>query len=145
MRRIKWIVEHAKGTDDEKIEPMTAEDRVVSPCAGTVVAVARAQREGSREANEVHLARADGLVVVVSHLRADSVRVRLGDAVARGDVLGRMGMNGQSGGLHVHVEVRRVRWAGRRSGERGWETVPFGVRGHVPRTGDRVQGVGGGA
>jgi len=41
------------------------------------------------------------------HLREGSVAVRQGDAVARGQVLGRAGMSGRTAFPHVHVEFRR--------------------------------------
>ncbi len=40
-----------------------------------------------------------------AHLQTGSVRVRRGQRVRRGDVLGRVGNTGQSGGAHLHFQV----------------------------------------
>lgn len=56
-------------------------------------------------ANRVHLEHADGTVSTVLHLMRGSVDVAVGDEVARGDVLGRIGSSGFSSMPHLHFEV----------------------------------------
>lgn len=55
--------------------------------------------------NHVVLALGPGLFAVLAHLRQGSVRVRAGDRVATGDVLGECGSSGNSTQPHVHVQV----------------------------------------
>lgn len=52
----------------------------------------------------VILRRDDGVEVWYAHLSKASVEP--GDAVAAGDVVGRMGVSGNSSGSHLHLEVR---------------------------------------
>jgi hypothetical protein len=47
----------------------------------------------------------DGRYATYAHLRAGSVRVRRGDRVRAGQVLGRVGNSGQSGGAHLHFQL----------------------------------------
>ncbi len=56
--------------------------------------------------NTVVLRHAVGLYTQVSHLRADSVRVKVGEFVRRGDVLGTCGSSGRSPEPHVHFQVQ---------------------------------------
>jgi len=60
---------------------------------------------GALAGNHVVLARDAGGYVVLAHLRRGSVRVRSGQHVATGDVLGECGNSGNSTQPHVHVQV----------------------------------------
>jgi murein DD-endopeptidase MepM/ murein hydrolase activator NlpD len=112
--------------------PAEPDPTVLAPCAGRVVACARHHAEGAASANEFHLQRDDGLTVVLSHLRGDSVRVEVGERVAQGDELARLGNTGHTTGLHMHLELR---------GADG-KTVPFTVAGRVPVKGGTIAGSG---
>ncbi len=48
---------------------------------------------------------ASGMLVALVHLRAGSLRVRIGDEVARGEPLAECGNSGNSTQPHVHVQV----------------------------------------
>lgn len=58
-----------------------------------------------RASNRVHLRHANGWVTEYLHLMNGSVTVELGDRVACGDVLGRVGSSGRSFAPHLHFEV----------------------------------------
>lgn len=55
--------------------------------------------------NHVVVARADGACVAVAHLRAGSVRVRVGQAVAAGEPVGACGCSGNATEPHVHLQA----------------------------------------
>lgn len=74
-------------------------DPVIATANGTV---STAQRSGAY-GNMVVLDHAFGLSTRYAHL--DSFRVRTGDRVRRGDVLGFAGSTGRSTGNHLHYEV----------------------------------------
>lgn len=61
-----------------------------------------------REAgNSVVIEHGDGWETQYAHLRLGSVKVRAGDQVEPGDVLGTVGLSGQTEFPHLHFEVRR--------------------------------------
>lgn len=55
--------------------------------------------------NHVVVARADGACVAVAHLRAGSVRVRVGQVVAAGEQVGTCGCSGNATEPHVHLQA----------------------------------------
>jgi len=55
--------------------------------------------------NHVILDLEDGRYVLYAHLAPGSVRVKEGDYVRRGDVLGLVGNTGNSGGPHLHIHI----------------------------------------
>jgi len=57
--------------------------------------------------NAVRIRHENGLKTLYCHMRQDRVRVQTGDTVDRGDMLGQVGMSGQSNYPHVHVTVLR--------------------------------------
>ncbi len=57
------------------------------------------------EANYVAIDHGGGLVSYYLHMRRDSVRVRVGDVVTRGQALGLEGSSGFSTGSHLHFAV----------------------------------------
>ena len=72
-------------------------------------ALTQAQRArggpGALAGNHIGLARDGGGYVVLAHLRAGSVRVRVGERLATGDEVARCGNSGNSTQPHVHVQV----------------------------------------
>lgn len=104
---------------------------VLAPCAGTVVlrvdGLPNMQvPEGDREhmlGNGVMLACGDNHVLL-AHLAPGSVAVALGDEVATGQVLGRVGNTGNSNEPHLHMHVQRgMPETAPISGEPAWFTV----------------------
>jgi hypothetical protein len=55
--------------------------------------------------NQVVLKLRDGRFAAYGHLQTGSVRVRRGQRVRRGRVIGRVGNSGQSGGAHLHFQL----------------------------------------
>jgi hypothetical protein len=62
-------------------------------------------RQEDSAGNYVSLDLGRGRFAVYEHLKPGSVRVRLGDSVRRGDVVGRVGFTGDSTGPHLHLHV----------------------------------------
>ncbi len=116
-----------------------------SPFAQLPYALTQASRvragAGAVAGNHVVLELADGAgFVLLAHLRAGSVRVRQGEAVAAGDVLGECGNSGNSTQPHVHVQVMDAADA------RVARGLPMAFRGYraLPRTGRATEVPGAG-
>ena len=62
----------------------------------------------TRGGNLVILDIGDGRYVTYAHLIPGSLTVRVGDRVKRGDVLGKLGNSGNSGGPHLHFHVSKI-------------------------------------
>lgn len=81
--------------------------------AGTVVAIAFRSFSGGAEAanapkaNMVRIVHDDGTMATYAHLALDSVRVRPGDQVERGEFIASSGNTGFSTGPHLHFAVDR--------------------------------------
>jgi hypothetical protein len=89
------------------------------------------------EANFVQILHDDGTTALYGHLQMDSVRVRPGQTVRRGEFIANSGNSGFSGGPHLHFVV--LRNAGMRS-----ESVPVTFEGSggasvMPHTGQTIQ------
>jgi murein DD-endopeptidase MepM/ murein hydrolase activator NlpD len=108
--------------------------------AGQVIDVARNHFRGGlqlaamTEANYVEILHDDGTYAVYAHLQLDTVRVRPGQRVARGEYIANSGNTGFSSGPHLHFAV--LRNVGLRS-----ESVPvtFAGAGGAPITARRGQ------
>jgi murein DD-endopeptidase MepM/ murein hydrolase activator NlpD len=77
--------------------------RVRAALAGTVAKVGYQPRYAGY-GNLVLIRHSDGLATLYAHL--SSFRVRVGQSVARGDLIGRAGCTGSCTGQHLHFEVR---------------------------------------
>ncbi len=109
-----------KGTDIgiHTIADMIRGVRVFASAPGIVVATrdgmedvawspANAERVKGRECgNGVLIRHANGWETQYCHMRRGSVTVKKGERVARGDVLGLVGMSGKAQFPHVHLSVR---------------------------------------
>lgn len=90
---------------------------VLAPCAGMIVHVESRQedappRERSRNpkrpfGNYVSIETPRGYVIL-AHLRAGSVGVRVGERVNAGDLIGRCGNSGNTRGAHLHVHAQNL-------------------------------------
>jgi murein DD-endopeptidase MepM/ murein hydrolase activator NlpD len=80
---------------------------------GTVIEVASQYFEGSDDAkraaraNVVRILHADGTMALYAHLNWDSIRVRPGQVVERGEYIADSGNTGFSSGPHLHFAVIR--------------------------------------
>ncbi|TDE32562.1 M23 family metallopeptidase [Actinomadura sp. 6K520] len=100
--------------------------------------------------NSVVLDLGDGVYAVLAHMRRGSVRVRKGDRVRAGDVLGEVGNSGNSSEPHLHFHLMDRPRPGAAAGvpfafrfESGGEVrtgVPGGRRPFVPVTEEKVGG-----
>jgi murein DD-endopeptidase MepM/ murein hydrolase activator NlpD len=88
------------------------------------------------EANFVQVLHEDGTYAIYAHLQLDTVRVKPGQRIARGEYIANSGNTGFSSGPHLHFVV--LRNAGMRS-----ESVPVTFAGPggasvTPRSGQRL-------
>lgn len=96
---------------------------ILSPCAGRVAAavdgivdnVPPAVNDKQIAGNYVAL-ECGSAVVYLAHMQRGSVKVRSGDAVTAGAVLGRVGNSGNTTEPHLHVHAERGPWDGKFSG-----------------------------
>jgi hypothetical protein len=89
-------------------------DSVFAPCSGTVIEAVDGLADMSPPTMDRkhmagnHVLLASGKAwVLVGHLRAGSVRVRTGDLVRAGELLGAVGNSGNSGEPHLHIHAQR--------------------------------------
>ncbi|KKM68411.1 hypothetical protein LCGC14_1461180 [marine sediment metagenome] len=79
-----------------------------APAPGTVVFV-QAERHGSSDGhalgNFVIMEHANGWQTLYAHMENDGVKVRIGDVLARGEVIGGVGELGKTTGPHLHFVV----------------------------------------
>ena len=79
----------------------SAVDRLVKTAAD------RARVKGRECGNGVLMAHPGGWETQYCHMKRGSVRVRKGDRVQAGDVLGQVGYSGEAAFAHVHLSVRK--------------------------------------
>ena len=88
-------------------------DDVIAHSDGTVVAVKKdcnaTYKTGSSYGNYVKIKHNNGYYTLSAHLKYGSVKVKTGDIVKKGQVIGRMGNTGHSFGAHLHWEVRNTK------------------------------------
>lgn len=63
-------------------------------------------RDGSGYGNYVMIDHGNGLVSLYGHMYANTITVRAGDVVKKGQIIGRTGTSGCSTGGHLHFEMR---------------------------------------
>ncbi|MEO5722470.1 MAG: M23 family metallopeptidase, partial [Chthoniobacterales bacterium] len=83
---------------------------IVAARAGVVAAVQESFADGNDrdlEENYVFIKHADGTVARYFHLTENGADVQEGDAVRQGQIIGRSGNSGQSGGPHLHFDVQK--------------------------------------
>ena len=87
-----------------------AVDYILAHSDGQVVAVRSDYKTtditGSSYGNYVKIKHDNGYYTLYAHLKYNSVTVKVGDRVLKGQVIGYMGNTGYSKGAHLHFEVR---------------------------------------
>lgn len=85
-------------------------DYIIAHSDGVVVGVrnnyATNDRTGNSYGNYVKIKHDNGYYTLYAHLKYNSVTVKVGDRVKKGQVIGSMGNTGHSFGAHLHFEVR---------------------------------------
>ncbi len=103
------------GTDDNRYAmdfPAPPGTPVLAARAGTVMQVvagwpdAGSASERLDHANAIRILHDDGSMALYAHLAADGVRVRAGQHVGAGEVIGASGNSGNSRGPHLHFVVQ---------------------------------------
>ena len=83
---------------------------ILAPADGTVTKVLKNYNKTDKTSktygNYVIIDHGNNIETVVAHLKYNTVRVKKGDKVKKGDVLGVMGNTGYSKGTHCHYEVK---------------------------------------
>jgi MYXO-CTERM domain-containing protein len=122
-RGFPWCYDGHKGTDYLLIYDLATMDandvEVVAGADGEVIEAVdgnydRCHADGTdvscdghpMRANIVGLRHADGIVSRYVHLKKGSVKVKVGDKVSCGDVLGYVGSSGRSAFAHLHFQVQ---------------------------------------
>ncbi|MGB9494204.1 MAG: M23 family metallopeptidase [Azonexus sp.] len=102
---------------------------VIAARDGVVIEIEAANREGGKDrallamANYVRILHADETVATYAHLAPDGVRVRSGDKVSAGAVIGLSGATGYASGPHLHFVVQKLE-----STSRGFAMVSLPIR-----------------
>ena len=86
----------------------TSLDQYVNPSLGHINRTQRnSSFDGGGYGNYIVIKEnSTGLCFLYAHLQANSVTLRNGDRVTKGQVIGTMGSSGDSGHMHLHFEVR---------------------------------------
>lgn len=84
--------------------------KIIAPADGKVISIKKNYNKtdeiGSSYGNYVQIDHGDGVQTLVPHLKYNSVNVKVGDKVKKGQLIGLMGNTGHSTGVHCHYEVR---------------------------------------
>ena len=88
-------------------------DDIIAHSDGTVVSVRKnynkTDKTGGSYGNYVKIKHKNGYYTLYAHLKYGSVKVKVGDIVKKGQLIGRMGNTGHSFGAHLHFEVRNTK------------------------------------
>jgi murein DD-endopeptidase MepM/ murein hydrolase activator NlpD len=81
---------------------------IYSACNATVIDVISAS-VGSSYGHYIKAQAFDdpSITIIYAHLVSNSARVRVGDTISAGQIIGRMGATGNVTGVHLHFEVRK--------------------------------------
>lgn len=87
---------------------------VIAARDGVVIEIEAANRHGGKDrellakANYVRILHADDTVATYAHLAPEGVRVRSGDTVSAGAIIGLSGATGYTSGPHLHFVVQKL-------------------------------------
>ncbi len=85
-------------------------DYIIAYADGKVVALkndySTNDRSGNSYGNYVKIKHSNGYFTLYAHLKYNSIPVKIGDEIKKGQIIGYMGNTGHSTGAHLHFEVR---------------------------------------
>jgi len=102
---------------------------IIAARDGVVIEIEAANRHGGKDrellamANYVRILHADDTVATYAHLALEGVRVRSGDKVSAGAIIGMSGATGYTSGPHLHFVVQKLEHT-----SRGFTMVSLPVR-----------------
>jgi hypothetical protein len=116
---------------------------LVSPCAGTIVAASDGlpdlpipEQDTVNKAGNFVMIDCGDFVVALAHLQSGSIALEVGDTIALGAPIGRMGNSGQSGEPHLHIHAQRG--LGADNNPFGGEPLPLMIGGRYLVRNDRL-------
>lgn len=120
VRPVPFPVSQAFGHDghpgtDYSIGPAGCGANILAAEDGVVIEAGPAQGFG----NWIVIQHPDGYYTVYGHMYDNGVLVRSGQKVTAGQVIGKVGSNGDSTGCHLHLEVHQG-WPGTRLNPESW-------------------------
>lgn len=84
--------------------------KILAPADGKIVYVKNNYKtkdsNGNSYGNYVKISHTDGISTLLAHLKYNSINVKVGDKVKKGQTIGIMGDTGYATGIHCHYEVR---------------------------------------
>lgn len=85
-------------------------DNIIAHSNGVVTSVRvdykKTDKSGTSYGNYIKIKHSNGMYTLYAHLKYGSVKVKKGDKVTKGQVIGYMGATGRATGAHLHFEVR---------------------------------------
>ena len=79
---------------------------IIAPESGRILAARKSNHPTGGYGYYVKMQGKSGVVHLMAHMVKNSLRVKKGDVVEQGDIIGLMGTTGNSTGVHLHWEVR---------------------------------------
>ena len=111
-KKITFAFKGASHKGIDLVGPGSTLDYITAHSDGEVVAVVshidyNTSKSGKRTyGNYVKIRQDNGMYTLYAHMKYNSVNVKVGQRVSRGQVIGYMGNTGYSFGAHLHFEVR---------------------------------------
>lgn len=94
------------GAENSISDVISLADGVVELVVSDVKETNRNSRGTASYGNFVKIRHSNGQKTLYAHLKYGSVKVKKGDTVSKGEIIGTMGATGNAYGVHLHFEVR---------------------------------------
>ncbi len=102
-----------KGTDIGHHKSPESDNNVLAHSDGVVVGIVsnytKTDKTGNSYGNYIKIKHNNGYYTLYAHLKYNSLKVKLGDKVKKGQVIAVIGNTGRSSGRHLHFEVRNTK------------------------------------